>query len=106
MDQHRTVEDIVDELEPKKNDEVSTCAPPSDESIHETFPLAQQQDDKVIFSPFQDFHDTLFHDSESEGEVESSDEVDLPCCTIEDEGEILEDKIMMHVECWKIGYCH
>jgi hypothetical protein len=98
MDQHRTVEDTVEELEPKQNDEVSTCAPPSDEAIHEPFPPAQQEDDEVSCFPFQDFDDTLFHDSESEGEMESSNEVDIPCCTIEDEGAIYEDETMMHVE--------
>jgi hypothetical protein len=91
-------EDMVEEMEPKQNDEVSTCAPPSDEAIHEPFPPAQQQDDEVSCFPFQDFDDTLFHDSESEGEMESLNEVDLPCCTIEYEGAIHEDETMMHVE--------
>jgi hypothetical protein len=86
MDQHRTVEDTVEELEPKQNDEVSTCAPPSDEVVHKPFPPTQQKDDEVSCFPFQNFDDTLFHDSESEGEMESSNEVDIPCCTIEDEG--------------------
>jgi hypothetical protein len=54
MDQHRTVEDTVEELEPKQNDEVSTCAPPSDEAVHEPFPPAQQKDDEVSCFPFQD----------------------------------------------------
>jgi hypothetical protein len=40
----------------------------------------------------------LFHDSESEGEVESSNEVDLPCCTNEDEGTTHEDEAMMHAK--------
>ena len=31
-------EDTIEELEPKKNDELSTCAPPSDEGVHEPFP--------------------------------------------------------------------
>jgi hypothetical protein len=39
MDQHRTVEDTVEELEPKQNDEVSTYAPPSKETVYEPFPL-------------------------------------------------------------------
>jgi hypothetical protein len=33
-------EDMVEDLEPKKNDEVSTCAPPSDEAFHQPFPPA------------------------------------------------------------------
>jgi hypothetical protein len=32
-------EDMIKELEPKQNDEVSTCAPPSDEAIHKPFLL-------------------------------------------------------------------
>ena len=45
-------EDMVEELEPKQNDEVSTCAPPSDKAIHEPFPPTQQQDDEVSCFPF------------------------------------------------------
>jgi hypothetical protein len=40
----------------------------------------------------------LFHDSESEGEVESSNEVDLPCCTVEDKGATHKDETVMHLE--------
>jgi hypothetical protein len=39
--QHGTAEDTVEELEPKKDDEVSTCAPPSEKSIHIISPPAQ-----------------------------------------------------------------
>jgi hypothetical protein len=56
------------------------------------------KDDEVSCFPFQDFDDTLFHDSENEGEMESPNEVDIPCCTIEDEGAIHEDETIMHVE--------
>jgi hypothetical protein len=98
MDQHRTAEDMVEELEPKQNDEVSTCAPPSDKAIHEPFPPTQQEENEVSCFPFQDFDNTFFHDSESEGEVESSNEVDLPCCTVEDEGAAHEDETVVHVE--------
>ena len=70
----------------------------SDEAVHEPFPPAQQEDDEVSCFPFQDLDDTLFHDSESEGEVESSNEVDFPCCTVEDGGATHEDKTVMHVE--------
>jgi hypothetical protein len=91
-------EDLVEELEPKQNDEVSTCAPPSDKAIHKPFPPAQEEENEVSCFPFQDFDNTLFHDSESEGEVESSNEVDFPCCTVEDGGATHEDKTVMHVE--------
>jgi hypothetical protein len=40
----------------------------------------------------------LFHDLESEGEMEPPNEVDFPYCTIEDEGAIHEDETRMHVE--------
>jgi hypothetical protein len=40
----------------------------------------------------------LFHDSESEGGMESPKEIDLPCYTIEDEGAVHEDETMTHVE--------
>jgi hypothetical protein len=72
-------------MEPEHDDEVSTCPPP-DEAIHEPFSPAQEEKNEVSCFPFQDFDITLFHDSESEGEMESSNEVDLTCCTVEDEG--------------------
>jgi hypothetical protein len=67
IDRQGIAEDTVEETEP--NDEVSTCPLPLDEVIHKPSPLAQQQDDKVSFFPFQDFDDTLFHNSESDGEM-------------------------------------
>jgi hypothetical protein len=60
--------------------------------IHKPYPPAQQrQDDKVRFFPFQDFDDTLFHDSESDGEMESPNEEHIPCY-------MTKDKTVMHVE--------
>jgi hypothetical protein len=91
-------EDTVEELEPKKNDEVSTCTPPSDEVVHEPFPPAQQRDDEVSCFPFQDFDDTLFQDSENEGEMKALNEENIPCCTIEDKGAVHEDETITHVE--------
>jgi len=52
IDRHRTTEDMVEKLESKKNDEVSTSAPPYDESIHEPFPTTQQEDNEVSLFPF------------------------------------------------------
>jgi hypothetical protein len=63
IDQHRTTEDTIEEMEPKKNDELSSRAPPYDEPIHEPFPPTQQEENEVSFFPFQDFDNTLFHDS-------------------------------------------
>jgi hypothetical protein len=40
----------------------------------------------------------LCYDSEKEEEMESSNEVDLPCCTVEDEGATHEDETMMHAK--------
>jgi hypothetical protein len=71
-DRQGIVEDMVEE--PQSNEEVSTCPLPLDEAIHKPSPPAQQQDNKVILFPFQDFDDTLFHDSESDGEMESPNE--------------------------------
>jgi hypothetical protein len=59
--------------------------------IHKPSPPAQQQDDKVSFFPFQNFDDTLFHDSESDGEMESPNEEHLPCYTT-------KDKTVMHAK--------
>jgi hypothetical protein len=95
-DRQGIVEDTVEEPEP--NDEVSTCPLPLDEAIHKPSPPAQQQDDKVSFFPFQDFDDTLFHDSESDGEMESPNEEHLPCCTTKEERATHEDKTVMHVK--------
>jgi hypothetical protein len=83
-DRRGIAEEIVEEPEP--NNEVSTCPLPLDEAIHKPSPPAQQQDDKVSFFPFQDFDDTLFHDSESDGEMESPNEEHLPCCTTKKKG--------------------
>jgi hypothetical protein len=89
---------MIKELEPKKNDEVSTCSPPSDEAIQVSISPAQKMDDEVSCFPFPYFNDTLFHDSENEGEMKSLNEVNIPCCTIEDKGAVHEDETIMHVE--------
>jgi hypothetical protein len=41
--QHGMIEDMVEEMEPEQNDEVSMCSPPSDEAIQEPFSPAQQK---------------------------------------------------------------
>jgi hypothetical protein len=60
--------------------------------------FSDNKDYEVSFFPFHDFDDTLFHDSESEGGMESPKEVDLPYYTIENEGAVYEDETMTHVE--------
>jgi len=79
--QHGITEDMAEEMEPKQNDEVSTYAPPSDEAIQEPISSSQQKDNEVSCFPFQDPDDTLFHDSENEGEMKALNEVDIPSCT-------------------------
>jgi hypothetical protein len=55
--------DVIKEKEPMQDDEVPACAPPSNEAIRKPFSPTQQKDDEVSFFPFQDFDDTLSHDS-------------------------------------------
>jgi hypothetical protein len=89
-------EKIVEE--PKPNNEVSSCPLPLDEAIHKPSPPAPQQDDKVSFFPFQDYDETLFHDSESDEEMESPNEENILCCTTKEESVTHEDKTIMHVK--------
>jgi hypothetical protein len=96
--QHGMIEDMVEEMEPEQNDEVSMCAPPSDEAIQEPFSPAQQKEDEVSCVPFQDANDTLFLDSENEGEKKALNEVDGPCCAIKDKEAVHEDETMTHAE--------
>jgi hypothetical protein len=93
-------EDVIKEKKPKQDDEVSTCAPFSDKAIQEPVSLAQQNDDEVSHFPFQDTDDTLFLDSEKEGEMKTLSKV--PCCTIEDEGVIPEDVNVKRVKNTKV----
>jgi hypothetical protein len=60
------------------------CAPPSDEAIQEPFSPTQQKEDEVSCFPSRDSNDILFHDSESEEEMEALNEVDVPYCAIKD----------------------
>jgi hypothetical protein len=43
-------EDMDEEQEPEQDDEVSTCAPPSDEAIQEPFSPAQQKKMRLVVS--------------------------------------------------------
>jgi hypothetical protein len=69
--------------------------PPPDEAIQEPFSPTQQKEDEVscFFS-----NDTLFHDSESEKEMEALDEVDVPYCATKDKEAIHDDEAIMHAE--------
>jgi hypothetical protein len=77
-------EDVIEEQQPKQDDEVSMCAPPSDEAIQEPFSPAQQKENEVSCFSSRDSNDTLFHDSESEEEMEALDEADVPYCAVKD----------------------
>jgi hypothetical protein len=72
------------------------CAPPSDQAIPNPIFPTEEEEDEVSHFPFQDFGNTLFYDSESEGEMESWGKIDPPCCKVEDVEASHEDKIMMH----------
>jgi hypothetical protein len=91
-------EDVIKEQEPKQDDEVSTGAPPSDEVIQEPVSLVQQSKDEVSCFPLQNSDDTMFLDSEDEGEKKDLNEVDGPCCAIKDKEAVHEDETMTHVE--------
>jgi hypothetical protein len=93
---------VIRQQEPKQDDEVSTCTPPSDKAIKEPVSPAQHNDNEVSFFPFQDIDDTLFLNSENEGEMKSLNEMDIPCCKIEDKEAIHEDETITHAENVKV----
>jgi hypothetical protein len=95
--QHRMIEDMVEEQEPKQDDEVSICAPPSDEVIQEPVSPVQQNEDEVSCFHFKIPMTPCVH-SEDEEEMEALDEVDVPCCAIEDKEAVHEDEAMTHAE--------
>jgi hypothetical protein len=83
-------EDIDEEQESEQDNEVSTCAPPTDEVMREPVSPVQQSEEEVSHFPFQDANDTVY--SEDEEEMEASDEVEVPCCEIEDKEAVHEDE--------------
>jgi hypothetical protein len=78
-------EDIDEEQELEQDDEVSTCSPPIDEVMQEPVSPVQQSEDEVSYFPLQNSNDTVLLDSKEEEEMEASDEMEVPCCAIEDE---------------------
>jgi hypothetical protein len=78
-------ENVIKEQELEQNDEVSTCAPPADEIIQEPVSPVQRSKDEVSHFPLQNSNNTLLLDSKEEEEMEASDEIEVPCCAIEDE---------------------
>jgi hypothetical protein len=91
-------EDIDEEQEPEQNDEVSTCAPPTDEVMQEPVSPVQQNEDEVTYFPLQNSNDTVSFNSKDEEEMETSDKVEIPCCAIEDKKAVHEDEEMTHAE--------
>jgi hypothetical protein len=89
-------EDVDEEQEPEQDDEVSTCSSPTDEVMQEPVSPVQQSEEEVSHFPFQDANDTVY--SEDEEEMEASDEVEVPCCTIKDKEAVHEDEEMTHAE--------
>jgi hypothetical protein len=69
-------ENIDEEQEPEKDDEVSTCAPPADEVMQEPVSPVQQSEDEVSHFPLQNSNNTVLLDSKEEGEMEASDEME------------------------------
>jgi hypothetical protein len=91
-------EDIDEEQEPEQDDEVSTCAPPTDEVMQEPVSPVHQSEDEVSYFPLQNSNDTVSFNSKDEEEMEASDEVEIPCCAIEDKKVVHEDEEMTHAE--------
>jgi hypothetical protein len=100
-------EDVFEEIEPKEiepedikhDDELFMCPPPSNETIQNPIFPTQEEEDEVSHFSFQDLDNTLFYDSESEGEMKSLGKVDPLCCTIEDvEASIPFDKVFQILE--------
>jgi hypothetical protein len=91
-------EDIDEEQEPEQDDEVSTCAPPTDEVMQEPVSPVQQSEGEVSYFPLQNSNDTVSFNSKDEEEMEALDEVEVPCCAIEDKEAVHEDEAMTHAE--------
>jgi hypothetical protein len=71
-------ENMIEEQEPEQELERD------DEVIQEPVSPVQQSEDKVSCFPLQNFDDTVSLNSKDEEEMEASDEMEVPCCEIED----------------------
>jgi hypothetical protein len=89
---------LIKEQEPEKNDEVSTCAPPTEEVMQEPVSPVQQNKDEVSTFPFQISNDVVLLDSKDEEEREALDEVEVPCCALEDKEAVHEDEVTTYDE--------
>jgi hypothetical protein len=89
---------VIEEQELEQDDDISTCAPPVDEVIQEPVSPVQQNEDEVSCFPLQNSNDTVFFNSKDEEEMEALDEVEVPCCEIEDKEAVYEDEETTHAE--------
>jgi hypothetical protein len=71
------------------------CAPPTDEVMQEPVSPVQQNKDEVSSFPFQNSDDVVLLDEE---EMEVLDEVEVPCCALEDKEAVHEDEETTHAE--------
>jgi hypothetical protein len=92
-------ENVIEEQEPKKeleqDDEVSTIVPPTEEVMQELVSPVQQNKDEVSSFPFRNSDDVVFLDEE---EMKVLDEVEVPCCALEDKEAVHEDEETTHAE--------
>jgi hypothetical protein len=91
-------EDIDEEQELEQDDEVSTCAPPTNEVMQEPVSPVQQSEDEVSYFPLQSSNDTVSLNLKDEEEMEALDEIEVPCCAIEDKEAVHEDEETTHAE--------
>jgi hypothetical protein len=89
---------LIKEQEPEKNNEVSTCAPPTKEVMQEPVSPVQQNKDEVSTFPFQISNDVVLLDSKDEEEREALDEIEVPCCALEDKEAVHEDEVTTYDE--------
>jgi hypothetical protein len=87
-------EEIIEELEPKQDDEMSTCPPLSDEAIHEPFSPAQEETNIVTYPPLQKFDDFLLYDLGNEEEMDDPLNVLNPPCYDTDTGIVYIDEFI------------
>jgi hypothetical protein len=73
-------EDTVEEPKPKKYDEIKSCPPLSDESIHEPFPPTPEDTKMVSYPPLLNFDDSLLYYLENEEEMDEPLNVLNPSC--------------------------
>jgi hypothetical protein len=88
---------MVKELEPKQMMKYQPVLLPLMRPSKSLFLLHNKRTMRLVAFLFR-IDDTLFHDSENEGEMKALNEVNIPCCTIEDKGAVHEDETITHAE--------